>query len=79
LDGVLFELIPMEDESVLSGSGNARLCLKVEDIEQAAAELRAKGVQVSDVHAVENGELASFQDPDGNEVVLWEYSKLGAA
>ncbi len=74
LDGVLFELIPAEYETQLSGSGNARLCLKVEDVEQAATELRAKGLQVASVHTVANGRLASFQDPDGNELVLWEYS-----
>ncbi len=74
LDGVLFELVPAEDETQLSGSGNARLCLEVKDVEQAATELRAKGLQVGSVHAVKNGRLASFQDPDGNELVLWEYS-----
>jgi catechol 2,3-dioxygenase-like lactoylglutathione lyase family enzyme len=79
LDGVLFELIPTEDESELPGTGNARLCLKVEDVERAASELRSKGVQVARVQTVHNGRLASFQDPDGNELVLWEYSSPGAA
>jgi predicted enzyme related to lactoylglutathione lyase len=74
LDGVLVELIPAEAEAQLPGGGNARLCLKVEDIELAARHLRSKGIQVGSVHAVENGRLASFQDPDGNELVLWEYS-----
>jgi predicted enzyme related to lactoylglutathione lyase len=78
LDGVLFELIPATAESDFSGDGNARLCLKVENIEQAAAELRAKGVQVGSVHNVENGRLALFEDPDGNELVLWQYSQPAA-
>ena len=74
LDGVLLELIPTSTESELSGAGNARLCLKVADIEQAALVLREKGVPVGGVREVENGKLASFQDPDKNELLLWQYS-----
>jgi len=74
LDGVLLELIPAEGEAEILGSGNARLCLKVENVEQAATKLRAMGVQGAGVQTVENGRLASFRDPDGNELVLWEYS-----
>jgi len=79
LDGVLFELIPTSTETEFTGAGNARLCLKVADIEQAATALREKGVSVGSVHEAENGRLASFQDPDSNEIVLWQYSKPGAA
>ncbi len=74
LDGVLLELVPAGDETELSGAGNARLCLKVDDLEEAATALRAKGVRVGSIRTVENGRLASFQDPDGNELVLWQYS-----
>ena len=56
VDGVLFELVPASDPAVLSGRGNARLTLAVDQIESAAGELRAKGVPVS--------------DPDGNSVTI---------
>ena len=74
LDNVLIELVPSSDEAAISGSGNARLCLRVDDIEQSSEDLRSRGIQVGSIHVVENGRLASFEDPDGNELFLWQYS-----
>jgi len=74
VDGVLFELVPTTDPDVLSGRGSARLTLAVEQIETGAQDLRAKGVAVSEIRAVANGRLASLMDPDGNELVLWQYA-----
>ena len=71
---VLFELVPTSDRSKLQGNGNARLCLKVEDIRASIAELRAKWVSVQDAEIKANGALACFRDPDGNELCLWEYT-----
>jgi len=73
LDGILVELIPASGEGDFSGHGNARLCLKVADLAKAVDDLKAKGVAVGPVHEVPNGRLASFQDPDTNELVLWQY------
>jgi predicted enzyme related to lactoylglutathione lyase len=73
VDGVLFELVPASDPAVLSGRGNARLTLAVDQVEAAAAELRAQGVPVSEVHEMSNGRFVSLTDPDGNEIVLWQY------
>lgn len=72
-DGVLFELVPTSDESKLGGSGNARLCLKVGDMKRTVRELRDRGVHVGDIHVVQNGMLAPLEDPDGNELMLWQY------
>ena len=72
VDGVLLELVPTSSESKYAGGGNARLCLSVDDIERAAAELRATGISVGDLQEVQNGLLAAFEDPDGNELVLWQ-------
>ena len=73
IDGVLFELVPTSDSSRLTGSGNGRLTLEVPDIRAAALELESKGVPVRPVQQVSNGLLAAFDDPDGNELVLWQY------
>lgn len=73
IDGVLFELCPRPEGERLEGAGNARLVLKVQDIAEAAEFLKAKAVGVSQVRDVENGRLATFNDPDGNEVCLWQY------
>ncbi len=72
-DGVLFELVPTADKIKLQGGGNARLCLKVDNIHQALDELQKKGIHTSQVQDVDNGMLASFKDPDGNEIYLWQY------
>ena len=72
VDGVLFELVPTDDAGLLSGRGNARLTLAVNDIDATAGALRAQDVPVSDVRQVANGRLASLMDPDRNEIILWQ-------
>lgn len=79
VDGVLFELVPTADERRLGGHGNARLALAVDDLGEARAELRTLGVPVSHILRVANGRLARLQDPDGNEIVLWEYASQAGA
>lgn len=74
VDGLLFELVPTCDPTRCSGSGNARLTFEVPDIEEAAVSLRRKGVQVGEIEDVANGSFAPFTDPDGNELVLWQYA-----
>ncbi len=74
VDGVLLELVPVPDETLLDGGGNARLCLKVVDLASATAELQARGVSVGAIRAVENGLVAEFKDPDGNALTLWQYT-----
>ena len=74
IDSVLFELVPTDDASVFSGKGNARLTLAVDDINAARSKLLTERVAVSEVRTVANGLLASFTDPDGNEIILWQYS-----
>ncbi|MDH3404114.1 MAG: VOC family protein [Acidobacteriota bacterium] len=72
LDGVLLELVPTGDESKLGGAGNSRVCLAVPELDLAVRELQAKGVSTGDIQTVTNGRFASFRDPDGNELVLWQ-------
>lgn len=73
LDGVLLELVPAPDEAGAQGRGNARLCLKHDDLQRALGELQSKGIATSAVQERQGGLLASFQDPDGNEICVWQY------
>jgi catechol 2,3-dioxygenase-like lactoylglutathione lyase family enzyme len=73
IDGILFELVPATSRDKLQGSGNARLCLQVDDIEQALRELHARGVPATTAENKGAGILASLRDPDGNEICLWQY------
>jgi catechol 2,3-dioxygenase-like lactoylglutathione lyase family enzyme len=72
---VLFEVVPTSDSSKWQGNGNARLCLKVEDIQSSISELRAKNVAIQDAETKDNGLLSCFRDPDGNELCLWQYTR----
>ena len=74
VDGVLFEIVPTSEQSKLAGGGNARLCLEVTDIAAALQELQQKGARTSPAHPETGGILASFHDPDGNEICLWQYT-----
>ena len=74
IDDVLFELVPATDTSKMTGSGNARLCLEVAEIHKAINVLQEKGVPVGDVQDVGQGKLVQIEDPDGNEIVLWQYT-----
>lgn len=73
IDGVLFELVPSHGKRKLGGDGNGRLCLRVDNIDQALEHLKKRGTRIGEVQKVENGSLAMFEDPDGNEICLWQY------
>lgn len=75
VDGVLVELVPVPPGSVVPGNGNARLCFSVSDVDETVEQLRARGIQTSDIKVKKNGRLAFFHDPDGNELCLWEYAR----
>ena len=74
VDGVLFELVPTTDKSKPGNQGNARLCLEVEDINEALRELQQKKISIEPAKSELGGQLASFFDPDGNEICLWQYA-----
>lgn len=73
LDGVLFEVAPAHGPFQGACTGNARLCLAVDDLAETMAELKARGVRTHPMREVSNGWLAGVEDPDGNEICLWQY------
>lgn len=48
------------------------LVLKSEDIEKEVADLKTKGVEVKPIDNTPWGRFASFSDPDGNGLTLWQ-------
>lgn len=48
------------------------LVVKSEDIEKEAADLKAKGIEVKPIDNTPWGRFASFSDPDGNGLTLWQ-------
>lgn len=75
VDGVLFEIVPAPCKGELPQNGNARLCLRVDDVEEALRELKLKGVRANPAQHKGAGVLGSFKDPDGNEICLWQDRK----
>jgi catechol 2,3-dioxygenase-like lactoylglutathione lyase family enzyme len=73
IDGVLFEIVPSAMKTKPRHGGNARLCLQVDGVEEALQELKAKGVHVGHAQDKGTGVLGTFEDPDGNEICLWQY------
>ena len=76
LDGVLIELVPLPPGSVVPGNGNARLCFSVLNLEETLEQLRARRIPTSKIKEKRDGRLAFFRDPDGNELSLWEYTRV---
>jgi len=75
LDGVLFELVPRPPGCVVPGSGNARLCFNVSNIQETVEHLHDRGIMTTGIKHQRGGRMAFFQDPDGNELCLWEYDQ----
>jgi catechol 2,3-dioxygenase-like lactoylglutathione lyase family enzyme len=73
VNGVLFEIVPAHGTSTFRGAGNARLCLRVDDFEEALKALQAKGARTGQAQRKATGVLGSVEDPDGNEICLWQY------
>ncbi len=74
LDGVLIELVPLPPGTVVPGSGNARLCFSVANLERTLQEMHACGIRTSKIKEKKDGKMAFFRDPDGNELCVWEYA-----
>jgi len=77
LGGVRFELVPKSSNKKLPGTSNARLSLGVPDTGQATRESNARGVATTPVREETSGLLCYFQDPDGNELCLWQLCVAG--
>ena len=72
IDGARFELAAAPSPGEVMGNGNARLCLGVDDIDQALEQLQSRGVSTGQARHVPGGTLATIEDPDGNEIYLWQ-------
>jgi catechol 2,3-dioxygenase-like lactoylglutathione lyase family enzyme len=75
LDGVLIELVPLPPGTVVPGSGNARLCFSVTNLQETLERMRNRGIPTTKVKEKKDGKMAFFRDPDGNELCLWEYAE----
>ena len=70
-NGVRFALHAAETDVEL-GSGTLRVDFEVADIEEAAARLRAAGVETGEIERDDWGAACEFVDPDGYRLHLFE-------
>ena len=73
--GVLLEIVPTRHAELYGGHGNARVALQVEDLSSVINELQGLGVACTPISDKGTALLASFCDPDGNEICLWQFKK----
>jgi len=73
--GTFVELFQGELKSAAEGQSYRHLCLRVDDLQATAAELRRRGVEVSEVKkGTDNSWQAWLADPDGNRIELHQYT-----
>jgi predicted enzyme related to lactoylglutathione lyase len=77
VDGVCLELVPTKHAERYRGTGNARLCLRIDNMNAERNDLMRLGVMSSEPVNEGAGLLSSIQDLDGNEICLWEEKKTG--
>ena len=70
-NGVRFALHATVTEEEL-GSGTARIDLEVADVDEAAARLRAAGIEAGEVERDFWGAACEFVDPDGYRLHLFQ-------
>ncbi|MHC4716510.1 MAG: VOC family protein [Planctomycetota bacterium] len=69
------ELFTGELAGRAQGQSYRHLCLEVDDIEAAVADLAARGVEVTEVKlGSDNSYQAWLTDPDGNRIELHQYT-----
>jgi catechol 2,3-dioxygenase-like lactoylglutathione lyase family enzyme len=72
MDGVLLELVPTKYPEKHGGTGNARLCLRVDNLAAERNDLMRLGVMSSEPVDEGPGLLSVIHDLDGNEICLWQ-------
>ena len=77
-DGLFIELFVPENASANTGTYK-HLCLEVDDLEAAVAELTEKGVKINS--PVRQGSDKNYQawisDPDGRDIELMQLNEIG--
>ena len=69
------ELFSGDPAPPAKGQAFRHFCLEVDDIEAAAAELRGRGVAVSEIQLGSDGSYQAWlEDPDGNRIELHQYT-----
>ena len=61
-----------DDEYIKPGMGGFMINLRVDDLDEFVAELKAKGVDVLDSVDEGYGKFAWLLDPDGVKIELWQ-------
>lgn len=69
---VLYDKKAMMAQNPATSVAHPSILLSTEDIEETYKDMKANGVQVTDLMNMPYGKMFSFQDPDGNSYMLRE-------
>ena len=74
-DRTFLELFKGEVRPPAEGQSYRHFCLEVDDLAATAADLRSRGVEVTEIKAGSDHSLQAWlADPDGNRIELHEYT-----
>ncbi len=67
----IFGIHPKKANSPPKSSGSVSVVFRVEDFEKSVSTLKTKGLTPEKIEKDQQGQFASFHDPDGNKVTIW--------
>lgn len=69
---VLYDKNAMKRQNPSTNVGHPSILLSTTDIEKAYAEMKEKGVEVTEIMKMPYGSMFTFRDPEGNSYLLRE-------
>jgi predicted enzyme related to lactoylglutathione lyase len=67
----VFGIHPKKANSPQKSSGSVSVVFRVENFERSLLALKNKGLSPDKIEKDQQGQFASFHDPDGNKVTIW--------
>jgi len=66
-----FGIHPKKADSPPKSSGSVSVVFRVDNFERSLSTLKNKGLTPDKIEKDQQGQFATFHDPDGNQVTLW--------
>ena len=67
----VFGIHPKKADSPQKSSASVSVVFRVENFEKSLLALKSKGLSPEKIEKDEQGQFASFHDPDGNKITIW--------
>jgi predicted enzyme related to lactoylglutathione lyase len=67
----VFGIHPKKADAPTKSSASIAIVFRVENFEKSLMTLKSKGLSPDKIEKDQQGQFASFHDPDGNKVTIW--------